>query len=435
MRNNKLVIIGLDGMSVSQAKYVAKKFALPNLEFIVENKGCISIESEIPELSPVNWTSFFTGHGPETHGVFGFVNLDPNTYTLGISDFTRVKCKTIFDELGSYDIISRVINLPNTYPAPSIRGILISGFVALDLALSVYPREYLPYLKKIKYCLEADTSKGIKDPEYLFNEVKKTLHSRKRVLDFLWRDLAWDLFIIIFTETDRINHFFYPAIFDEKNHLHPLCMSFFKELDKVLGDILERFYGLPFPKRLMVVSDHGFCEVITEVDINVLLRQAGILVFEKRPRSEFDASIISKDSKAFALDPGRIYVHKKGLFSKGSVDKKDYKKVVEDVISCVKDLEYNGKKVFKKFFLKEEIYPGAEFEDTPDIVLIPNRGFDLKAKFDRDNIFGIYGRFGTHFGEDVLFFDSLNGSNVKKVRDIGQEILKHFIAKKEIITI
>ncbi len=423
---NRLVVIGLDGMSVSQARFVCKKFSLNNLATIVESTNISPISSELPELSPVNWTSFFTGVGPEEHGVFGFVDIDPISYKITITDFTKVKHRTIFDELGDKKLISRVINLPNTYPAPCIYGVLISGFIASDFEKSVHPKVYIPILREIGYKLEPDTIKGISQPEYLYMELKETLDSKKKVIDLLWPDLAWDMFILIFTETDRINHFLYPAIYDENNPLHSLCRDFFLKLDEVIGDLLDRFYFLPEPKRLMVVADHGFTGLITEVDLNVLLKNMGMFYLSKKPVSELDGSYISEKTRAFALDPGRIYIHKKGVFSKGRVDKTDYKRIVEDIVSHLNELEFKGQKVFHKVFLRDELYPDSRFLTTPDIVAIPNKGFDIKAKFDRKDVFGIYGRFGTHYREDVLFYDSNMVQGVKKVRDIGREIIRHF---------
>ncbi len=430
----RVLVIGLDGMGLSQARFMCTEFSMPNLTELIQMQGSRSIKSELPELSPVNWTSFFTGKGPERHGVFGFVNLDPKTYDISISDFNMVRSKTIFHELGEHNFISRVINLPNTYPAPEIKGVLISGFVAPDLRYSVYPKVYIPFLRQINYQLEADTTRGIKDVEYLFEELNKTLESRKRAIDLLWPDLAWNLFIIVFTEIDRINHFLYPAIFDKTHPYHGLCRSFFERLDKVIGDLVDRYYHLPENKRLMVVADHGFCELITEVDINCALKEAGLLRLEKRANSELDGTVISNKSYCFALDPGRIYIHKKEIFSKGRVDRSEYRSVSKDIISCIKELEHKGQKVIREVLLRDDIYPGSVFNNTPDIVLVPQKGFDLKAKFNRDQIFGNYGRFGTHFAGDVLFCDSMDSSNVNRVRDIGQEILAYFLKNNMLIT-
>lgn len=424
--SSKLVVIGLDGMSLSLARYVADEFSLENLGYICNQSTCRSIKSELPELSPVNWTSFFTGKGPEEHGVFGFVNLDPSTYHIYLTDFTKVKTRTIFHELSQKGIFSKVINLPNTYPAPYIKGVIISGFVAKDLINGVFPKFFVPILQDIGYRLEPDTIKGIKDPEYLIKEIFLTLDSRKRAFDLLWPDLAWDLFVFVITETDRINHFLYHAIYDRDNSLHALCKEFFQRLDKIIGDILDRYNLLPEPKRLVILADHGFCELTTEVDINVILKQAGFLKLEGKPKSELDASIISHSSLAFALDPGRIYIHRKDIYSKGRVLTQDYLKIMSDIKELLKSITYQGKKVFEKIYTKDEIYPGSKHIDTPDLLCVGNRGFDLKAKFDRDQVFGNYGRFGTHFYEDAIYFDSQNEKNVLKIRDVGKIILEHF---------
>jgi len=424
--SNRLVVIGLDGMSFFQARFAAKEFGLDNLKYLTDSTNCRSITSELPELSPVNWTSFFTGKGPEEHGVFGFVNIDPKTYQIYLTDFTKVKTRTIFSKLSEKNVFSKVINVPNTYPAPYINGIIISGFVARDLNNAVFPKFFIPILKDINYRLEPDTIKGIKDPEYLISEIFLTMDSRKRAFDLLWPDLAWDLFIFVITEIDRINHFMYPAIFDKKNRFHSMVKEFFKKLDQIIGDIIDRYNALPDPKRMIVVADHGFCELITEVDINVILKNAGFLKLDGKSKTELDANVISDKSIAFALDPGRIYIHKKGIYSKGKVTDNDYPKVINDIKELLKEITYKNKKVFKEIYFKEEIYPGSNHIDTPDILCVPNKGFDLKAKFNRNHVFGNYGRFGTHFYEDAIFFDSQDEKKAKKVRDVGNIIIEHF---------
>ncbi len=205
----------------------------------------------------------------------------------------------------------------------------------------------------------------------------------------------------------------------------PCVENFFKKLDGVFGEVLDRYSSLPSPKRFMMVSDHGFCELITEVDINAILKQAGMLFLEDTPTFELDASFISDKTTGFALDPGRIFIHKKGVFPE-EVDRSDYKKIVNDIIELLNAVEYNGSKVFDRIYLRDELYPGSKFINTPDIIALPKKGFDLKAKFDRESIFGCYGRFGTHFREDLVFYDSNLSGKVTRVRDVGQEILKHF---------
>ena len=69
----RIVVLGLDGLPSSLALKWATK--LPNLSRIAGK--CSPISAELPELSPVNWTSFFTAQKPEKHGLYGFTSIDP----------------------------------------------------------------------------------------------------------------------------------------------------------------------------------------------------------------------------------------------------------------------------------------------------------------------------------------------------------------------
>ena len=77
-----MVVLGLDGLPLALAKQLGQ--ALPNIGRLAEN--ATTVRAEIPELSPVNWTSFFTGKGPEDHGTFGFSRMDTQTYELSITN-------------------------------------------------------------------------------------------------------------------------------------------------------------------------------------------------------------------------------------------------------------------------------------------------------------------------------------------------------------
>jgi len=48
---------------------------------------------------------------------------------------------------------------------------------------------------------------------------------------------------------------------------------------------------------------------------------------------------------------------------------------------------YNGERVIKKVYRKEEIYHGEQFEHAPDLVLLSNPGFNLKGNISAENVF------------------------------------------------
>jgi predicted AlkP superfamily phosphohydrolase/phosphomutase len=417
----RLVVLGLDGLPLDLARTLGA--SLPNLRRL--SADAATVRAELPELSPVNWTSFYTGEGPEGHGVFGFSHMDPRNYALRIVSATDVSCPTIFDRLGERGLVSRVVNLPNTYPARPLRGMLVAGFVAPELRGAAYPPFLADKLLEADYRLEADTSRGRNDLDFLLKELRATLRSRLTALDMLWPDLAWDLFVHVFTETDRLFHFHMNAVLHPDHPNHMACMRFLADWDHALGRFLERYDKLPGPKRLLVLADHGFTELKTEVCLNTWLTQDGLLSLSGPPHDEWDVSKITPESKAFALDPGRIYLHERGRFSRGSVEPIEREGLLGRIIDGLMALKHEGEPVLKAVHRGADLYPGAASDQCPDLVVESRPGFDLKAKFDRQNIFGLHGRTGTHTVDGAIFADSY-GARPERMRDVGRIILQHF---------
>ncbi len=424
LKDIRLVVLGIDGLGVDVLTKLLNLYPdLQNLKKVKES--CYPILSELPELSSVNWTSFFTKEGPEKHGIFGFVHIDPSGYRCHVVNLNNVKTPTIFEILGEKGFVCRAINVPNTYPAKPINGMMISGFVAEKFDEAIYPKFLVPILKSINYTLEVDTTYALKDKEKFLKNLLISIESRKRAVDLLWKDLAWNFFAFVITEFDRLCHFFLKDLFNPSGKYLDLYKNILKKIDQIVGDIFDRFYTLPDPKRLIIMSDHGFDEMDVEVDLNVWLRKTGFLCCSNHPKDELDASIIDEDTYAFALDPARVYIHTKDNFSRGKVDAINYSSVITDVKQALLALTYKGKKVIKKIFTKDELYPGCYYENAPDLLCVPEKGIDLKAKFNRKEIFGFFGRCGTHTREDALFWDSY-GAKIQRVREVGVEILNFF---------
>ncbi|BCS87023.1 alkaline phosphatase family protein [Pseudodesulfovibrio sediminis] len=417
----RLVVLGLDGVPLAVAKTLG--VSLPNMGRIAQE--ATTVQAELPELSPVNWTSFFTGAGPEEHGIFGFSHINPKTYALRITNRNDISGPTIFDRLGEAGFVSRFINLPNTYPVQPMRGMGISGFVSQELRHAAYPPFLAGKLSEAGYVLEADTSRGRSDLNYLLDELRQTLTSRLNALEMLWNDLSWDCFVHVFTETDRLFHFFMDAVLHQDNPLHMACMTFLAEWDHALGVFLNKFDALSGPKRLLVMADHGFSELKTEVCLNTWLKKQGYLSLTAPPDDEWDPSKISDNSKAFALDPGRIYIHTQERFGRGRISPEERATLLTSLSRELSALTFKGEKVLEAVHLGSKLYPGADSDQLPDLLCQSCPGFDLKAKFDRKEIFGLHGRTGTHTMDGAIFSDTA-GAHPEQMRHIGREILQYF---------
>ena len=111
---------------------------------------------------------------------------------------------------------------------------------------------------------------------------------------------------------------------------------------------------------------------------------------------------------AYSLIPGRLYVNHEGREPRGSVPQDEYEETRAELKSMLESLEGpNGKKVCAQVVEKEEAFHGDHDDIAPDLVAIPNYGFDLKAGFKGyDDVFGQGPRNGMHsFDNASLFVD------------------------------
>lgn len=429
----RLVFLGLDGLSWSLAQNLANQGLLPNLATIINSPGCYPIHAELPELSPVNWTSLFTASSPGEHGVYGFTRIDPHNYTLEFTDFTHVSGTTIFERLAQKNLFSKVLNMPNLGPVRPMPAIAVAGFPAQDLPGNTYPPVLASILSEHNYTIEADTLRGADDPLFLLQDLHRSLRCRQKLLDLFWSDLAWDMFMLVLTETDRLGHFLQPALLEDDHPWRSTCLEFMSAWDKIIGNVLERYTNLPDPKRLIMMADHGFTSLEQEVDLNVWLVQNNLLRLSRTPKNEWDTQCIGPQSLAFALDPGRIYLHTQERFAQGRLGRAEARRLADDLAQALANLTWKGKKIIAHVHHGQDLYHGPLAAQAPDLVLEPQPGFDLKGKMGRQDMFDHFGRQGMHTATDVFYYDSAQ-AKAQTPTDVGRNILQHFGINTSTIT-
>lgn len=398
-KSKKLLIIGLDGVSHEMITGNGQPPLLPSLnQFFAAQTVKMSVS--IPEISSVSWSSFMTGTQAGNHGIFGFVDLMPGTYQYRFPNFSDLKAPTFFDELGLKNKRSVIINLPATYPARPIPGVLISGFVALDLEKAVFPASYLPMLKGAGYQIDVDAGKGRDKKSEFLADLHCALKIRRQIADILWEKENWDVFMFTVTETDRLQHFLYDAYSDSRHPYHREFNGFYHEVDQIVAAFLQRA-AADGDMEIVVLSDHGFCPIKREVYLNPILKKHGYFNLEKADTRSL--ANISAQSKAFALDPSRIYIHQKGRYFKGGVAKEDVQKIKDDLGQLFENYEIGGEKIIRKVFQKEELYSGAQMAAAPDLVLLSKPGYDLKGGLEKDQETGSSHFTGMHQQDNAFF--------------------------------
>lgn len=420
----RLVVLGLDGLPLDLAQSLAASGRLPNLERLLA-LNATTIEAELPELSPVNWTSFTTAAGPGRHGVFGFVGIDPATYTLGPVDASAIRVPTLMDRLTKAGLTAKIVNLPCAAPVKPLNGAIIAGFPETDLARAVSPPELAQNLRLAGYRIEADTSRGSNDFDALVRDLRKTLASRRAALEMLWAGGDFDLFMLVLTETDRLFHFFFPAVAHPEHALHGAVLDLLVDWDRLIGLVLDRYDSLPEPKRLIALADHGFTELVTEVDLNVWLAQKGLLLTRPGAQNEWDARIAPHQTAAFALDPGRVYINIKERFARGVFHEHVAERLARELRDELRTLTYEGQPVMEAVHLAEEIYDGPQLRRAPNLVCLGRPGYSLTAKFDRSELFSRHGRTGCHSAHGAIYCDTAAARPVTTT-EAGRAVAAYF---------
>lgn len=398
----RAVLIGLDGVPFTLLQKLIAQGVTPNLGRLAAAGPAHfkQMDATLPEISSVSWSSFMTGTNPARHGIYGFMDLKPGTYQMFFPSYPHLKAPAIWDTLGQRGKRSVVLNLPGTYPARPHDGVLISGFVAIDLKKAVHPPSILPVLEKMGYRIDVDTSKGA-DADHLYRDLDETLEAREKAFAHFWESEPWDLFVAIVTGTDRLQHFQWDAVADPAHPNHARAMAFYAKVDGVVGRLAARCGE---DDLLVLMSDHGFCGITSEVYVNRLLVERGYLSWEKTPPESFQD--IRPESRAFALDPSRIYIHAKGRYPKGSVEPSQVPALREELKALFLSLEHEGRKVIREVFFPEQIYEGPEFDKAPDLVLLTHDGYDLKGNIKKTEAFGRTHFTGMHNRHDAFLLSS-----------------------------
>ncbi len=404
-KNKRKIIIGIDGVPYHIMEELSDKGIMPNFKSLRKDGVFKKMASSLPEISSVSWSSIITGKNPGEHGIYGFTDILPGTYTMSFPNYKSLREKPFWEK--EKDKKHVIINVPATYPPNEINGFIVSGFVSLDLNRSVQPQNYVETLNDMDYSIDVDSKKAHKSISMFLNNLFKVHDKRVELYRKLWDKIDWDNFMLVFTGSDRLEHFLIDAYNNPDHKFHNDFLEYFKKVDDVIGEINEKMSDID---SLFMLSDHGMEEIKYNVNLNNFLEKEGFLKLGNDPKKRYNN--IKKDSKAFALDPSRIYFNKIDRFPKGSVKKSDEKSLIDDLVSSFESFKKDNNKITKKIYRKDEIYHGKYLDKAPDLVLLPNSGYSLSGSIGKENIFEKPGKIiGMHTQSDAFLYVKKNENN------------------------
>jgi predicted AlkP superfamily phosphohydrolase/phosphomutase len=409
-KRGKVVVIGPDGTPLSLIRSLIDKGELPNFGRLFEAGSVRPMTSAIPAVSSVAWSSFMTGKNPGKHGIYGFLDRRANSYDTFIPNSRAMRSETLWEILSRHGKRVVVMNVPVTYPPRQVNGILVCGFLGPKLEKGTYPPQVGEQLKSMGYRLDVDPWQAREDKDKFLEDLYYTLDKREEAMVHFLETEDWDFFMLQIMETDRLHHFLWEEMETGHEKYAPAFLELYHKIDALLGRLYDR---LDDDTTLIVMSDHGFTLMKKEVYINRWLEDQGWLSFTKDPPESLGD--IHPESKAYSLDPGRIFVNLRGREPLGSVDAgKEYEALRGQLIESLSSLSDpdTGEPMIEAVYRREEIYSGECYDQAPDLVAMPHRGYDLKGSIKKDVLTDRGVINGAHTFDDAMLY--IRGQEVKK---------------------
>jgi predicted AlkP superfamily phosphohydrolase/phosphomutase len=430
MKENRVLIIGLDGATLDLIRPWAEQGYLPNLKKLMAHGAWGELQSTVQPITAPAWTSMITGVNQGKHGLYDFVRRKADSYAMEVTNAAHVKAPTIFDLASQQNKRVIAINVPYTFPPRPVNGICIGGpFAPVVSPELVHPAEFFTRLKTIapEYFILPDYDATQADPlaEYA-HRLKKEVELRERVSLALMNQEEWDLFMVVIMATDEVQHAYWHGM-DAKpgDALYPYRNAIretYQRADEAIGRLLARVnQDQEKSTYVLVASDHGFGPLKYMINLNRWLVEKDFMRFQpisenrlgsiksktvqrlatayrrylpskvrtllrnrmgnqtfERMKGEIESTLFNSgvdwpSTRVYALGAGgNLYVNLRGREPQGIIEPgTEYENLRSEVILALQELKdpESGEVLVKRTYRREELYQGPFVERAPDLII------------------------------------------------------------------
>lgn len=405
----KVVVIGLDAADWSFLMPWINDGKLPTFKKLLEGGTWSELWSTLPPVTFPAWKCYSTGKNPGKLNVFWWLNVDFKKEKIGVNSSTSFKSKEIWDYLGKEDIRVGIINMPSTYPPKKVNGFMISGFPSFEDWSYVYPSRLKEELrKKFRYKVNPRHHIHVYKEEAT-QEIDRLIKLRFDVAQE-YLDIVDFMHLTIFY-IDDVQHFFWNR--------KDVILKLYQTIDVKLSELIKK---LGRKGIVLLISDHGFTGLKDIFYMNEWLVRKKLLVkkssyldwlsrlglkqdtlvhitkrvfpliFEIMPKNVYSKltgilpragyilkeglqeAVDWKNSLALALAEGPIYIDSRKFHTR-----QEYEDFREILIHELKKIEHpvRKEKIIRKVYKREEIYFGEFLENAPDLIVLPNDGYEI----------------------------------------------------------
>ncbi len=411
-----LLVIGLDGADWAILEPWLQAGHLPHLAALRRRGLWGPLRSTIRPESSVAWATFATGVNPGRHGIFGFSGQSPQTYRTILQTAASIRAPAFWQVAAAAGRRLALLNVPMTYPPmPLPGGVVVAGMLAPDTRSAfVRPPELKARLLAAApgYVIQVDRT-GLSLRRFL-RATTAAIRARGRAALWLLAQAAWDALVVVFTETDRLQHYTlhllapnHPRHDPKEAARHvPALLAAYQSLDEAVGALVA---AVGSEATIIVLSDHGFAPCARTFWPNAWLRAQGLLSYTdaaaprpdlwqrlrrypflrawkrrlpwladwKRPpvADTAHSGIVWSQTAAFYSPAGGIRFNLRGREPEGILDPAEAAALGGSLTQALLDLTdpATGTKPITAVYRREELYQGPWLDHAPDLILEPRR--------------------------------------------------------------
>ena len=407
----RVLLLGLDGITFNVLEPAFAAGHMPRLARLLRAGASGVLESTIPPYTPPGWTSIFTGVNPGKHGIFGFT-LGHAQRREGLVSLDRVSAPALWNVANAQGVPVGLFNIPMTYPAPPVDGFAVSGMLTPEGGGKTpekftHPPELGDRIGRevggYEIDIEVDYDRDWRSTDIIERLSRNLARKRAALAYLLSTDADLPLLFAVLEAPDRIMHVHYKYIDPRCEHfarpeaapIRERAWAFFDEMDAVIGDLLD--WAGP-DSYVVTMSDHGFGPKDKAVNINLALKEWGLLGVAgagavaqsarlrkiarrvkkvapkqlwRKAKGTMHASIDWSRTKAFSapIPQQGIYINLQGREEQGIVPPGDYDRVRDEIVERLQSLvdPDDGRPVVDRVYRREEVLDGSQAPSAPDL--------------------------------------------------------------------